>query len=217
MSREASCGGSQPSAASARSEVAPRVAGLDAEASQMLAANLLSGRIAAEPGESPRTMLEQAAADGNADAMNSLALAIYSGLIEDEPAAAHAWWRKAIAAGLVGARNNKAWTQCVSTDPRFHDPAAGLAEALQMGEAADLPHAYRDTLATCHAATGDFERAIAIERSILEEQAATETPAEARAYFTDKLAMFERGEAFREPPSALGSGEEETPPAQGAD
>lgn len=187
------------------------------EASQMLAANLLSGRIQAEPGESPREMLEQAAARGNADAMDSLALAIYSGEIEAEPAAAHAWWRKAIAAGLVGARNNKAWTQCVSTDPRFHDPAAGLTEALQMGEAADLPHAYRDTLATCHAATGDFERAIAIERSILEEQAATETPAEARAYFTDKLAMFERGEAFREPPSALGSGEEETPPAQGAD
>ncbi|SDE12793.1 hypothetical protein SAMN04488509_12317 [Aquimonas voraii] len=170
----------------------------DAQASSLLASNLLLGTLEAEAGENPRQMLEAIAAKGGSQAMAALAQFIYTGDIPGEAADAWAWWRKAIEAGDPSARNNLAWTQCVSADPRFRKVDEGLAEANRMGDPAALPTAYRDTVATCFAANGDFDRAIELEQSILDELQAAGAPEAGLGYFRDKLALFQRGEVFLE-------------------
>lgn len=181
------------------------------EGSHLLATNLALGRFELEADENPRAMLEAVAAKGHAPAMAAMAQLIYTGEFEGEPADAWAWWHKAIAAGDSGARNNLAWSQCVSADPRFRNPSEGLAEAQRMGDPATLLPPYRDTVATCHAANGDFAQAIALQQSILDELQADGAPEAGLVYFRDKLALFQRGETFLEERAHFGGAE---PPSE---
>lgn len=180
------------------------------EGSHMLATNLAMGRIVAEQDERPREMLEALASKGHADSMAAMAQLIYTGHFDGEPEAAWGWWRKAIDAKSAGAQNNLAWAQCVSADPRFRNVEEGLAEAQRMGDPAALPTAYRDTVATCFAANGDFARAIELEQSILDELQAEGAPEAGLSYFRDKLALFKRGEAFLEERARFGGAEPES-------
>jgi len=175
-----------------------------AEGSHMLAANLAMGRLEAQADDRPREVLEALADKGNAESMAAMAQLIYTGHFDGEPADAWTWWRKAIEAESKGARNNLAWTQCASADPRFRDVEQGLTEAQRMGDPAALPTAYRDTVATCFAANGDFARAIELQQSILDELRAEDAPEAGLSYFRDKLALFQRGEAFLEERSHFG-------------
>ncbi len=181
-----------------------------AEGSHMLAANLAMGRLEAEADDRPRDVLEALAEKGNAEAMLALAQLIYTGHFDGEPADAWRWWRKAIEAEAEGARNNLAWTLCVSADPRFRNVEEGLAEAQRMDDPAALPTAYRDTVATCFAANGDFARAIELEQSILDELQAEGAPEAGLGYFRDKLALFQRGEVFLEERARFGGAEPES-------
>lgn len=180
------------------------------EGSRMLAANLAMGRLEAEADDRPREVLETLADKGHAAAMAALAQMIYTGHLDGGPADAWRWWRKAIEAESPGARNNLAWTQCVSADPRFRNVEEGLAEAQRMGDPAALPTAYRDTVATCFAANGDFARAIELQQSILDELQAEGAPEAGLSYFRNKLALFQRGEVFLEERARFGGAEPES-------
>ena len=180
------------------------------EGSRMLAANLAMGRLEAEADDRPREVLEALANKGHAAAMAALAQMIYTGHLDGGPEDAWRWWRKAIEAETPGARNNLAWTQCVSADPRFRNVEEGLAEAQRMGDPAALPTAYRDTVATCFAANGDFARAIELQQSILDELQAEGGPEAGLSYFRDKLAQFQRSEVFLEERARFGGAEPES-------
>jgi hypothetical protein len=180
------------------------------EGSRMLAANLAMGRLEAEADDRPRELLEALADKGHAPAMAALAQMIYTGHLDGSPSDAWRWWRKAIEAESPGARNNLAWTQCVSADPRFRNVEEGLAEAQRMGDPVALPTAFRDTVATCFAANGDFARAIELQQSILDELQAEGAPEAGLSYFRDKLAQFQRNEVFLEERARFGGAEPES-------
>lgn len=180
------------------------------EGSRRLATDLAMGRIVAEQDERPREMLEALAGKGDADSMASMAQLIYTGHFDGEAEDAWGWWRKAIDAKSFVAQNNLAWAQCVSADPRFRRVEEGLAEAQRMGDPAALPVTFRDTVATCYAANGDFDRAIELEQSILDELQAEGTPEAGLSYFREMLARFQRGEVFLEERAGFGGAEPES-------
>lgn len=181
-----------------------------AEASHMLATNIEMDRIAAQADEHPRRILETLAEKGHVPSMVAIGQLIYTGRFDGDPKDAWRWWQKAVEAGSAVARNSISWTQCASADPRFRDVEQGLAEAQRMGDPAALPTAYRDTVATCFAANGDFARAIELEQSILDELKAAGTPEAGLDYFRDKLALFQRGEVFLVERARLGGAEPES-------
>jgi len=172
----------------------------DSESSLMLASFLLDGTISAQDGEHPEQMLRSQIALDDIDAMDTLAMLIHSRSIAGSADEAFALWRRAAAGGSVRAKNNLAWMLCTSTDPAFHDPALGIKEARLLAAIKDLDYRYRDTVATCHASVGDFAAAVELLGELIGELEALGVDGEELAYFSDKRAQFERGEAFREGP-----------------
>lgn len=77
-------------------------------------------------------------------------------------------WERGIAHDILIARNNFAWILCTSPDPAVLDPARGLEAALSMDEDHALDAGEMDTVAACHAATGDFESASRMQQAALE-------------------------------------------------
>ena len=120
---------------------------------------------------------------------------------ERDPDRAVGWFKRA-AEGSRDAElvNSVAWILTVAEDRALRDPDAGLALMDRlMGEdavAARNP-AYLDTWAAAHAATGDFEGAVAVQRDALAiaEQEAEETGREPGylPILREHLVLFEEG------------------------
>lgn len=87
---------------------------------------------------------------------------------ERDPAQAVAWMKRAAASTLdADTINTVAWVLVVAEQRDLRDPAHGLElmEALMSrDEVAAMNAAYLDTWAASHAANGNFERAVAIQR-----------------------------------------------------
>ncbi len=71
--------------------------------------------------------------------------------------------------GNDGALNNLAWALCTSRRDDVLDPPRGLEVGKRMGEPADLNPGYRDTVAACLAATGDYTEAVRLQTSVVQE------------------------------------------------
>jgi TPR repeat protein len=105
-----------------------------------------------------RRMLSDAAAKGSINAMIELGWALYYGDPPERRAGLDIWLRAADAGNAI-ATNNVAWALCTSPQEDLRDPARGLASAKISGGHDPVPLAYKDTLATCYAASGDFATA----------------------------------------------------------
>lgn len=82
-------------------------------------------------------------------------------------------WRKGAEAGQAMARNNLAWALCTSPEPELFDGAAGRDGAMPLLDDPGRP-AWIDTVAACHAAVGEYPRAVELQI----EAMATLTPDE---------------------------------------
>ena len=99
-------------------------------------------------------------------------------------------WEDAHAKGITLASNNLAWARCTSPDPEVLDARRGLEVAMAMGDPLELGPAEVDTVAACHAAAGEFERARELQ-SLAIEQVAVQLPADGNADVDDVAASLE--------------------------
>jgi TPR repeat protein len=94
--------------------------------------------------------------------------------------------------------NDIAWRLCVSRNDEFRDPPTGLALS-QRVEDATMKAVDHSTRAACLAATGDFERARAMQRAGLEKVVAEDPENVGRIEaFHARLAFYERDAPWRE-------------------
>ncbi|MFM8354530.1 MAG: hypothetical protein ACKOBM_06460, partial [Gammaproteobacteria bacterium] len=112
------------------------------------------------------------------------------------------WYRKAVAAAPLEPTlvNEIAWTLAVSTDIELREPdyARGIMDTLMSGNAdARKRPEYIDTWAAAHAASGDFERARALQSEAV-TLAEDDAFADVRTILAEHLALFERGETVSE-------------------
>lgn len=97
------------------------------------------------------------------------------------------------------AANNLAWALCVSPFDDVRDPADGLAVALRMDQR-DLPPGELDTVAACHAASGDFPAAVRVQQRAFDDlprDAEGKSPAWADG-IVSRLALYKAGKAYIE-------------------
>lgn len=100
---------------------------------------------------------------------------------------------------VTGTSNNLAWALCVSPFDDVRNPAEGLAVALRMDQNA-LPSADLDTVAACHAATGDFPAAVRVQQRAIDglpRDAAGKTPAWGDG-IVSRLPLYKAGKAYIE-------------------
>lgn len=147
-----------------------------------------------------RAHYRRSAKAGHLDAMDFYARLLYAGRGgERDRAAAVAWWERAAGQRHAPSIANLAWTRCSSSDQALRDPVAGtrlVTDALQRGRSANLT----DTLAACLAAAGQFEQAAATQREALALAAGEpKLGPQVRKAFADRLAQYQRGEAWRDP------------------
>jgi TPR repeat protein len=140
-----------------------------------------------------------AAKGGHPDAIDYYARALFAGQggARDRVEALR-WWTQAAAKGHGPSIANLSWARCSSRDPAVRDPVDGtrlVSEALQRKPSANL----NDTLAACLAASGLFDQAVATQQQTLD--LAEQEPAlgvEQKRAFAERLALYERGEAWSE-------------------
>ena len=150
---------------------------------------------------SAREWLGKAADAGNARARNELGTVLYynrDGRGRDAQAGM-ARIEGAAELGLDQAMNNLAWMLCTTDTVALRDGQRGLgvAKLLNKEVAGDVP-AWIDTLAACHAATGDFDQAARLEQQMVDTL--TEVQADNRdiPYFTARAQQYRDGKPFIE-------------------
>lgn len=188
----------------------------DATSMRLLAGALFEGDVEPAPGEDGVKLLQAAAADDLAS-KDVLALMHYAGRrVARDPVLALRLLREAADGGYLMSLNNLAWIQCVSTDPAVHAPPDGLAQARKLAAREQLPSAFLDTIAACHAANGDFLSAVEWQDKAIDAVTAAGADERVIAAYRERRALFVRGEVVRESPTGdAADARAEAPPAAG--
>ncbi|MEO8671525.1 MAG: tetratricopeptide repeat protein [Tahibacter sp.] len=130
--------------------------------------------------------LEKASAGGDAGARGELAFALWYGQSgRADPARAIQLWQQLARENNVDASNNYAWALCTGTDSSVSDGISGIMLLQAISDGRSGWAGALDTLAACHATTGDFSAAA------LAQQRAAELFARmprASARFKDRVA-----------------------------
>lgn len=111
-------------------------------------------------------------------------------------------WSLGDAANITNASNNLAWALCTAPGHWF-DPKRGLIAALHMGLIDDLPTSLLDTLAACHAASGNFQKAVEVQAravarmtKVVAEYHSDENQKDLTGY-KERLALYQSGKPYR--------------------
>ena len=117
-------------------------------------------------------------------------------------------WKEAHEKEILLASNNLAWARCTSPDAAIFDPTRGIVVATSMGAAENLDAAGLDTLAACHAAAGEFERARELQLQAIEkvklypknngDEAAIADPVTNLEGYQQRLALYVSGQHYIE-------------------
>lgn len=164
---------------------------------RVLAEAVLFGSLSAPRGFKAEKALRDLSDARDPRAKYLLAKAIYH-LHTQQPDAEEALrlLRESADANEMDARNDLAWISCTSQRGEYFEPARGLQAARSMAMEPQLTASNKDTVAACHAANGEFERAVELMREVV---ASNDTYSEEqRGRHADRLQRFERGEAYRE-------------------
>jgi TPR repeat protein len=94
------------------------------------------------------------------------------------------------------AYNNLAWWLCTSEDAAVRNPAEGLAFARRLGKPERMHAGLVDTVAACHAATGDFPAAVALQAEAARDYALVEP--EVGREMQRRLDLYKAGKAYVE-------------------
>lgn len=141
----------------------------DVESQRTLGMLLISGRLGRADEKNGVRWMERAIAQGDADAR-----AAYGTWLVGRPTASE----RSRGLGMLEAvlpqdednlaRNNLAWARCVSPHADVRDPAKGLQVARPMEDNPRTDGGSMDTVAACYAATGDFDKAVALQRRAMD-------------------------------------------------
>lgn len=93
--------------------------------------------------------------------------------------------------------NNLAWELCVSRNPQVHNPEEGLAYSRKLEKHPNLDPSVIDTVAACEAAAGHFERAIELQRRVVEFIGKRpESDRDSLAEMQARLALYQAGKPY---------------------
>lgn len=109
-------------------------------------------------------------------------------------------WAEGDAEGYTTATNNYAWALCTSPYPDIFDARHGSEIALRLGDLETMEPGYLDTVAACHAANGEFKRAIELQTKAAGQLAALEIePIKSDAQppgYQRRLALYTAGQRY---------------------
>ncbi|MGY1408550.1 tetratricopeptide repeat protein [Luteimonas sp. A611] len=108
-------------------------------------------------------------------------------------------WRKGAEAGAAMARNNLAWALCTAPEPELFDAASGLEAALPLLEDGGRS-AWLDTVAACHAAAGDYGRAVELQTGAMSSLMPAEIASDAERDdgYAARLALYRQHRRYLE-------------------
>jgi len=171
----------------------------DVESQTVLGLSLLEGRLGRVDEKNGTRWIERAVAKGDPDAR-----AGYGSWLIGRPTVAE----RGRGAGMLetllseaqhdGARNNLAWARCVSPHADVRDPAKGLETARPMEDDPRTEAGAMDTVAACYAATGDFDKAVALQQRAMEMAKTGE--ADEGSTMPGRLKLYRAGKAFIDAP-----------------
>ncbi|MDH5834580.1 tetratricopeptide repeat protein [Luteimonas kalidii] len=108
-------------------------------------------------------------------------------------------WREGAEAGDPTARNNFAWGLCTAPEAELFDAARGREIAMPLLEDGNRA-TWVDTVAACHAAVGEYDRAVELQQEAIEslpgQSAGDESGADG---FHARLALYREGKRYIEP------------------
>lgn len=96
--------------------------------------------------------------------------------------------------------NNLGWWLCVSPDAAVRNPAEGLAAVKRLPAVEKLEGGVLDTVAACHAATGDFVRAEQVQALAVERLDYLPTSPDDDKEIRARLALYRQRQAYVERP-----------------
>ncbi|MDN5781860.1 MAG: sel1 repeat family protein, partial [Luteimonas sp.] len=101
--------------------------------------------------------------------------------------------------------NNLAWALCTAPDDAIRNPALGLEASAKIGDVDEINPGHLDTVAACHAATGDYATAVRLQQSVVEQfdrQARAlpddESMVETAKRATTRLELYRAGKPYLE-------------------
>lgn len=106
--------------------------------------------------------------------------------------------------GNIGASNNYAWILCTSPRTELYDPKRGMEIARRLGNVETMSAGAVDTVAACHAANGEFARAVELQARAARELAAFESPRSKQerngkpAGYEKRLKLYREGKRYEE-------------------
>ncbi|MGN7726168.1 tetratricopeptide repeat protein [Luteimonas sp. 22616] len=114
-------------------------------------------------------------------------------------------WSQGVELGQSMAANNLAWALCTSPDDAIRDPKHGLEVGAKIGDVDEIDPGFLDTVAACHAATGDYETAVRMQNNVVErfDGQAKARPgdtamAETAKRAAGRLALYQAGKPYLE-------------------
>lgn len=118
----------------------------------------------------------------------------HNGQTPQARAQAFTLWEQSADAGMSGAYNELAWASCTSPYPDSFDPKRGMQTVAKMDDPQLLDLPELDTVAACHAAAGDFKRAVELQALALQraDALASKQPdyKETADSFRERLALY---------------------------
>ena len=171
----------------------------DVESQTVLGLSLLEGRLGRVDEKNGRRWVERAVAQGDPDAR-----AAYGSWLIGRPAADERGRGAGMLEALLsdaqhsGARNNLAWARCVSSHADIRDGAKGLAVARPMEDDPDTEAGAMDTVAACYAATGDFDKAVAVQQRAIAMLPPDSADAAPNGGMAQRLALYRKKQAYIE-------------------
>ncbi|KFN43580.1 tetratricopeptide repeat protein [Arenimonas oryziterrae] len=94
--------------------------------------------------------------------------------------------------------NNLAWALCTSPEAAVYGPAEGKQVTDKLGDPADLSPSTIDTVAACHAASGQFDRAVTLQEQAIAGMLEAEPDNASIAQMRERLAGYRSKKPYRE-------------------
>ena len=167
--------------------------------SELELANLLyAGSLGPRDPASASAWIEKALSANKTPVNINVATELYQGvrLAPDKARAIALWTRAAQQQGGEIAWNDMAWELCTNPEATKRDPKSGLEAAVKATSKNPSP-SWRDTLAACQAATGDFDSATASEQRALAD---ADPDSDLAINLRARIDLYRNHQAYVQPP-----------------
>jgi TPR repeat protein len=190
--------GAKPDAARARALLEVDAKAGDAQSQALLATYLMRGKLGPVDQKAGEQWMKKAMATDQ-DAGDAYAHYLYYRVRTPQARAkAVAIEQDMMAKGSKPAANNVAWWLCVNPDDAQRKPREGMAATTGFDPPERLDWAQLDTLAACHAANGEFERAAELQARVVREAGDFVVEADSAKRLQARLDAYRRHQPYLE-------------------